>query len=226
MCRAVLLSVALLCALCCNGDGGGSGDGDGTCSLYHDERVACYMRTERQVAREMLRLARARSADVVADLGCGDGRVLLMALTEFQARRAIGVDRDAARIRESARTVGAYCGRSPRRQPSFCAPGIAATASCDGAVAAEAAEPTAPLRLLCGDALNATFLRHALEGATVLFVWLNEPLHLALGPLLRQALAETGSGLEGVRVVSRMWPLAGWRVQASLNASVFLQTPT
>jgi SAM-dependent methyltransferase len=48
----------------------------------------------------MLRLANVAGNDVVYDLGCGDGRLVVAAAREFGAR-GVGVDIDPARIRES-----------------------------------------------------------------------------------------------------------------------------
>jgi len=48
----------------------------------------------------MLRLAGVTGNDVVYDLGCGDGRLVISAAKDFGAR-GVGVDIDPARIRES-----------------------------------------------------------------------------------------------------------------------------
>ena len=48
----------------------------------------------------MLTLAGVTSDDVVYDLGCGDGRIVITAASDFGAR-GIGVDLDARRIREA-----------------------------------------------------------------------------------------------------------------------------
>ncbi len=55
-----------------------------------------------EITRAMLRLARTGKRDVVYDLGCGDGRIAIAAVKEFRARRAVGIDIDPERIRESA----------------------------------------------------------------------------------------------------------------------------
>ncbi len=52
------------------------------------------------VVRAMLRLAEVTSRDVVYDLGCGDGRIVITAAKEFGAR-GVGIDIDPARIAES-----------------------------------------------------------------------------------------------------------------------------
>lgn len=59
-----------------------------------------YEPTSYKIAREMLNIANVASSDVVYDLGCGDGRIVIMAAKERKAR-GVGVDLDPARIRES-----------------------------------------------------------------------------------------------------------------------------
>ena len=54
--------------------------------------VAPYVPTPINVARRMLMLAGVGVDDVVYDLGCGDGRILFMAVEEFEAERAVGYD--------------------------------------------------------------------------------------------------------------------------------------
>lgn len=48
----------------------------------------------------MLRLAGVGAGDVVYDLGSGDGRIVIAALRDFGARRAVGIDLDARRVRQ------------------------------------------------------------------------------------------------------------------------------
>ena len=48
--------------------------------------------TEHNVVRAMLQIARVNAEDVVYDLGCGDGRILIMAVKEFGAKRAVGYE--------------------------------------------------------------------------------------------------------------------------------------
>jgi len=49
----------------------------------------------------MLNLAEVTKHDVVYDLGCGDGRVLIAA-AQLHGARGVGIDIDPARIREAA----------------------------------------------------------------------------------------------------------------------------
>ncbi len=48
----------------------------------------------------MLDLAKVRADDVVYDLGCGDGRMVIAAAKKY-GTRGVGVDLDPARIREA-----------------------------------------------------------------------------------------------------------------------------
>jgi SAM-dependent methyltransferase len=61
-----------------------------------------------EVVSAMLRLADVRKGDIVYDLGCGDGRIVIAAARYFDAR-GVGIDIDPQRIAESqenARTAG------------------------------------------------------------------------------------------------------------------------
>jgi SAM-dependent methyltransferase len=56
--------------------------------------------TPMEVVQAMLRLAKVNAGDVVYDLGCGDGRIVITAVRQFGAR-GVCVDIDPARIAES-----------------------------------------------------------------------------------------------------------------------------
>lgn len=56
--------------------------------------------TPHHVVDEMLKLAQVRASDVVYDLGCGDGRIVIAAAKQVSAR-GVCVDIDPRRIRES-----------------------------------------------------------------------------------------------------------------------------
>lgn len=59
-----------------------------------------FVPTPQQVVDEMLKLANVRSGDVVYDLGCGDGRIVITAAKEYGVR-GVGIDIDPERIKES-----------------------------------------------------------------------------------------------------------------------------
>ncbi len=48
--------------------------------------------TPLEIVRGMLELAKVGSQDIVYDLGCGDGRILFMAVKEFGAQKAVGYE--------------------------------------------------------------------------------------------------------------------------------------
>lgn len=66
-----------------------------------------YVPTEHNVAGGMLKLAGVKSTDVVYDLGCGDGRVVIMAAKNFGAH-GVGVDINPDLIQEARANAKAY----------------------------------------------------------------------------------------------------------------------
>ncbi len=70
--------------------------------------LAPYVPTPQDVVDRMLALAGVTANDVVYDLGCGDGRIVITAAKKYGAR-GLGVDIDPDRIKESeanARAAG------------------------------------------------------------------------------------------------------------------------
>jgi uncharacterized protein (TIGR03000 family) len=68
-----------------------------------------YVPTPRTVVEAMLKLGKVGKNDVVYDLGCGDGRIVITAVSKFNAKKGVGVDLDPKRIAESkenAKTAG------------------------------------------------------------------------------------------------------------------------
>ena len=49
----------------------------------------------------MCQMAKVSKDDVVFDLGCGDGRLVITAVKKFGAKKGVGVDLDPVRIKES-----------------------------------------------------------------------------------------------------------------------------
>jgi SAM-dependent methyltransferase len=67
-----------------------------------------YVPTSYEVVDAMLKMANVKKGDVVYDLGCGDGRIVIAAARDYGAT-GVGVDLDPQRIREAnenARTAG------------------------------------------------------------------------------------------------------------------------
>ncbi len=58
-----------------------------------------YVPTPHEIVDRMLVMANVRAGDVVYDLGCGDGRMVIAAAKQY-GTRGVGVDLDPARIRE------------------------------------------------------------------------------------------------------------------------------
>jgi uncharacterized protein (TIGR03000 family) len=135
-----------------------------------DDIVIRYVPTPPQVVEAMLKLAGVGKDDVVYDLGCGDGRIVITAVGAFGARRGVGVDLDPERLRESranARRAGVE-GRVEFRQ---------------------------------GDVLKIKDL----SSASVVTLYLGEPVNLRLRPVLQKTLRP------GARVVSHRFTMGDWK---------------
>jgi len=59
-----------------------------------------YVPTPQIVVEEMLKLAEVKAGDIVYDLGCGDGRIIITAAKKYGAK-GIGVDLNPLRIEEA-----------------------------------------------------------------------------------------------------------------------------
>ena len=68
------------------------------------EDLAPYAITPMFVVDKMLQLAEVSSDDIVYDIGCGDGRIIITAALEYRAR-GVGIDIDPKRIQESQRAA-------------------------------------------------------------------------------------------------------------------------
>lgn len=72
------------------------------------QSLAPYVPSPQYVVEKMLELAQVTAKDIVYDLGCGDGRIVITAAKKYGAH-AVGVDIDPERVRESianARAAG------------------------------------------------------------------------------------------------------------------------
>ena len=61
--------------------------------------VSCapYVPSKPEVVQKMLEIAYLKPNDVVYDLGCGDGRILIKAVEDFNVKKAIGYELDKQR---------------------------------------------------------------------------------------------------------------------------------
>ena len=64
------------------------------------QKLAPYVQTPQDVVDRMLEIAHVGRDDVVYDLGCGDGRLVITAAKKYGAR-GVGVDFDLNRVKES-----------------------------------------------------------------------------------------------------------------------------
>ena len=63
-----------------------------------------YEPSEPEIVSAMLKLAKVKKSDLVYDLGCGDGRIVIAAAQQIGAR-GVGVDIDPQRIAEARRNA-------------------------------------------------------------------------------------------------------------------------
>jgi hypothetical protein len=82
-------------------------DEDGELELYEGSHsrtdapdLAPYVPTPMVVVEKMLEIANVTKADILYDLGCGDGRIVIAAAKKF-GTRGVGIDLDPERIEES-----------------------------------------------------------------------------------------------------------------------------
>jgi hypothetical protein len=80
---------------------------DGNLELYEGSHsrtdapdLAPYVPTPMVVVEKMLEMAELSEADVLYDLGCGDGRIVITAAKKY-GTRGVGIDLDPERIKES-----------------------------------------------------------------------------------------------------------------------------
>jgi predicted RNA methylase len=97
--RNVTISVAALCLLC-------------ACYPASDAQVAAptrepdvvFVPTPQAVVEKMLEMAEIKPGDVVYDLGCGDGRIVVTAAKKYGVK-AVGFDINPERVKESLANV-------------------------------------------------------------------------------------------------------------------------
>lgn len=72
---------------------------------FPDKVLIRFVPTPDDIVAAMCKLGRVGKEDVVYDLGCGDGRMVITAVKKFGAKRGVGVDIDPERIKESKENV-------------------------------------------------------------------------------------------------------------------------
>lgn len=77
--------------------------GDGTKKTKDGCRLL-YVPSEQVVVEKMLQMAKIKKDDVVFDLGCGDGRIVVTAAKKFGCR-GVGIDYDPKRVEDSLATM-------------------------------------------------------------------------------------------------------------------------
>lgn len=70
-----------------------------------DDILVRYVPTPSEVVAEMCKLGEITKDDIVYDLGCGDGRMVIMAVKDFKAKKGVGVDIDQDRVKDSKANV-------------------------------------------------------------------------------------------------------------------------
>ncbi|MEM0505704.1 MAG: protein-lysine N-methyltransferase [Thermosphaera sp.] len=53
----------------------------------------------------MLKISSAGPDDILYDLGCGDGRILITAVKEFHVKKAVGIEKDSERVKEASAKI-------------------------------------------------------------------------------------------------------------------------
>lgn len=72
-----------------------------------DKAVIRFVPTPEDIVTAMLKLGKVEKTDVVYDLGCGDGRIVIAAVKEGGAKKGVGIDLDPERVKESTDAVKA-----------------------------------------------------------------------------------------------------------------------
>ncbi|NIM44934.1 MAG: methyltransferase domain-containing protein [Nitrososphaeria archaeon] len=67
--------------------------------------VAPYIASPMDIVRGMLRVSDVKPSDVVYDLGSGDGRIVIAAVQQFKAKRAVGVELNERLVKQSREEV-------------------------------------------------------------------------------------------------------------------------
>ena len=87
-----------------NNGAGQSSDGKVAAQAVTKKPDVIFVPTPQEVVDKMLELAQLKKGDVLYDLGCGDGRIVVTAAKKFGVK-AIGFDVDPQRIKEANENV-------------------------------------------------------------------------------------------------------------------------
>ena len=68
-------------------------------------KVAPYIPSAPEAIRKMLEIGEARPNDTLYDLGCGDGRILIVAVKEFGVKKAVGIEIRRDLVRKALENV-------------------------------------------------------------------------------------------------------------------------
>jgi hypothetical protein len=139
-----------------------------------DKIWVIYVPTPHTVVEAMCRLAKVTKDDVVYDIGCGDGRMVIHAVKKYGAKKGVGIDLLPERIKESKAN--------------------AKKEKVEGKVTFEQK-----------DALTIKDFSEA----TVVLLYLSNPLNEALKPTLRKTLKP------GARIVSHRFLMGNWKPEST-----------
>ncbi|HYO63258.1 MAG TPA: methyltransferase domain-containing protein [Pyrinomonadaceae bacterium] len=98
--HAALLACLFALALSTAGAGRSPQGADAPSGQKRGRQRVPYVTTPPEVVEEMLKVARVTKTDVVYDLGCGDGRIVIAAARKYGAR-GVGIDINPERVREA-----------------------------------------------------------------------------------------------------------------------------
>ncbi|HEX2959856.1 MAG TPA: class I SAM-dependent methyltransferase [Chitinispirillaceae bacterium] len=69
-------------------------------NVFSDNLDVPFVPTPYEVVNEMLNISNVDSNDILYDLGCGDGRIVITAVSQRGVKKGVGVDLDPQRIEE------------------------------------------------------------------------------------------------------------------------------
>ena len=73
--------------------------------ILKDDIVIRYVPTPADIVDAMCELGKIGPEDIIYEPGCGDGRMVVTAVSKFKAKRGLGLDLDPKRVEESKETA-------------------------------------------------------------------------------------------------------------------------